>query len=90
MAVDLKQGNDTFGHSVAQPDGAKVQELMTEEELVVFLRIPEISKAKNYASVIENLKRMHNLPCIHLCRKPRYPVKAIEKWIDEQCEKAKK
>ena len=63
--------------------------LMTEPELIQFLRIPEVSKVKDYGYVVENLKRMHGLPCIHLCRKPLYPLKAIEKWIDEQCEKEK-
>ena len=37
-------------------------ELMTEEEVIRFLRIPEISNATNYRYVIENLKRMHDLP----------------------------
>ena len=35
-------------------------ELLTEEELIRFLRIPEISKANNYSNVIANLKRMHD------------------------------
>jgi hypothetical protein len=37
-------------------------ELLTEEELVIFLRIPHVSNSKNYHNVIENLKRMHGLP----------------------------
>ena len=45
-------------------------ELMTEEELIRFLRIPLISKSEDYVNVIENLKRMHNLPCIHICKQP--------------------
>lgn len=59
-------------------------ELMTEEELIEFLRIPVLSNAKNHSHVIENLKRMHDLPCIHLCKKPVYPVNAVRKWIDEK------
>ena len=79
-----KQDNNTFTPSVAQPDGTKVQELMTEEELVVFLRIPLISKAENYGNVIENLKRMHDLPCIHLCKQPLYPLNAVRKWVEDK------
>ena len=56
-------------------------DLMTENELIRFLRIPEISKAKDYHNVIENLKRMHDLPCIHICRQPLYPLESIQKWI---------
>jgi len=59
-------------------------ELMTEEEVICFLRIPEISKAANFKHVIENLKRMHNLPCIHICRQPLYPLEAIKKWVKEK------
>lgn len=71
-------------YTSAQPDGVKIQELMTEEELVVFLRIPLISKANNYHNVIENLKRMHGLPCIHICKQPLYPVEAIRRWIEDK------
>ena len=59
-------------------------ELLTEEELITYLRIPEVSKATNHHNVIENLKRMHDLPCIHICRQPLYPKKAIRKWIEEK------
>ena len=59
-------------------------DLLTEEELIEFLRIPEISKAENHHNVIENLKRMHDLPCIHICRQPLYPTKAVRKWIEEK------
>ena len=56
-------------------------ELLTEEELVIFLRIPHVSNARNYHNVIENLKRMHGLPRIHICGKPLYPREAINEWI---------
>lgn len=56
-------------------------ELMTESELIVFLRIPQVSKSSNYHNVVENLKRMHELPRIHLCGKPLYPLEAIKEWI---------
>ena len=64
--------------------------LLTEDELIRFLRIPQISKAKNYRNVISHLKRYHNLPCIHLCRQPLYPREAILKWIEEIAQKEMK
>ena len=59
-------------------------ELMTEDELVVYLRIPEISKSKDYHNVIENLKRMHHLPRIHICGRPLYPREAVREWIKQK------
>ena len=59
-------------------------DLLTEEELIKFLRIPEVSKANDYHNVIENLKRMHDLPCIHICRQPLYPIEAIRRWIEDK------
>ena len=63
---------------------------MTEEEVICFLRIPEVSKANNYHNVIENLKRMHDLPCIHICKKPLYPLDAVRSWIEEKLSKEQK
>ena len=61
--------------------------LMTEDQLIEYLRIPEISKGKNPHNVIDNLKRMHDLPCIHICKQPLYPIEAIRQWIMEKVEK---
>ena len=72
----------------SQVDG--FQELMTEQELIYFLRIPEVSKADNYDNVVDNLKRMHDLPCIHICKQPLYPIDAVRKWIAEKVEKERK
>jgi len=55
---------------------------MTEEELIRFLRIPEISNARNYRNVIENLKRVHGLPRIHLCGKTVYLTDAVKAWLE--------
>ena len=63
--------------------------LMTEGELIQFLRIPEVSKAKDLGHVIENLRRMHGLSCIHISRQPLYPLKSVLEWIDQQVEKEK-
>jgi len=56
---------------------------------LLYLRIPEVSKAKNYHNAIYNLKRMHNLPYIHICGQPLYPREAIDEWIRSKTEKAK-
>ncbi len=58
-------------------------ELMTEQELIEYLRIPEISHASDYRNVIANLKRMRHLPRVHLCNKPLYPKTAIDQWLQE-------
>jgi hypothetical protein len=65
-------------------------ELMTEAEVIEYLRIPAVSKSEDYGNVIANLKRMRDLPCIHICRKPLYPREAIRKWIEEQLGKGQR
>ena len=61
--------------------------LMREKELIKFLRIPELTTAKDYSNVIANLRRMHDLPCIHICRQPLYPREAVLQWISDMVEK---
>ena len=72
---------------IYMPDGRPVPEVMLESELVEFLRIPAVSKSDDYGNVIANLKRMRDLPCIHICRQPLYPRAAIRLWIEQQTEK---
>lgn len=69
------------GRYFSANNGYSFPELMTESELIEFLRIPEISTSKDFRNVIENLKRMHDLPRIHICGKPLYPQSAIREWI---------
>jgi len=77
-----------LGFLSALPDGnggfTPCPELLTEKELISFLRIREITKSNNAHNVIEHLKRMRDLPRIHICNKTLYPRKAIEQWIDQQ------
>ena len=79
--------SQTTGFQTALPDGnggnTSCPTLMTEEELIRFLRIPEISNARDHHNVIENLKRMHGLPRIHLCGKVLYPTEAVRAWIEK-------
>jgi len=62
-------------------------ELMTETELMCFLRIPDVSHTANHHHVVENLKRFHQLPCIHISRQPLYPLVAVRKWVEEKLAK---
>jgi hypothetical protein len=62
-------------------------ELLTEAELIQYLRIPLISGATDYGNVIANLKRMHGLPCIHISKQPLYPLAAIRRWVQEKASK---
>ena len=70
--------------SKAQVENYSCHDLLTEEELVVFLRIPEVSNSKDFHNVIEHLKRFRDLPRIHICNKALYPKEAIRKWIEEK------
>jgi hypothetical protein len=87
-SAELPAGSACPLAPAALPDGhggfIPCPELLTEEELIRFLRIPEISQAKDYHNVIENLKRMHELPRIHICGKPLYPREALKQWIRER------
>jgi hypothetical protein len=59
-------------------------ELMTQLELIEYLRSPEVSTAGNYSNVVDNLKRLHGLPCIHISKQPLFPLEAIRQWIREK------
>jgi hypothetical protein len=61
--------------------------LLIEDELIRILRIPEISKATDHHNVIANLRRMHDLPCIHISRQPLYPLEAIAEWLKKNIKK---
>jgi hypothetical protein len=75
--------------TAVQKSSEPTSELMTEAEVIHFLRIPEISDSKNYHNVIEHLKRNRNLPRIHICRKALYPKKAILAWVEKETDAGK-
>jgi len=84
--------NSDYGENTCEhvPVGlSNSSELMTEAEVIHFLRIPEISKSKDYHNVIEHLKRVRGLPRIHICRKALYPRKAILKWVEKEIDAGK-
>jgi hypothetical protein len=58
--------------------------LLTEEELIQLLRIPETSKATDFHNVIINLIRFRNLPRIHISKKVLFPLNAIIEWINKE------
>ena len=76
----------TNGPLAVLPDGnggfVPCPAVMTEEEVIRFLRIPEISKANDHRNVIANLKRMHNLPRVHLCGKTVYLTETVKQWLE--------
>ncbi len=57
--------------------------IMIEEELIRFLRIPEISNARSHRNVVENLKRTRGLPRIHLCGKTVYLTDSVKAWLED-------
>jgi len=85
MLTKEERRGDAFLSPAILPDGnggfVPCPELLTEEELIAYLRIPQVSNSKNYHNVIENLKRVHGLPRIHICGKPLYPLEEIREWI---------
>lgn len=80
------KGNNQFINTRLTPSFGPdpYSDLMTEQELITFLRIPEVSKANDYHNVVKNLIRMHDLPRIQICKRLLFPRKAILAWIDKQ------
>ena len=83
---DDKAGFDQMGAQIFAPSRIDDNgfELMTESEVIRFLRIPEVSNSKDYHNVIEHLKKFRGLPRIHICRKALYPKKAILEWMEKE------
>jgi hypothetical protein len=81
--MNIVQNNLEPPATLPIPDGEfrTCPTVMTEEELIRFLRIPEISSASNHRNVIENLKRKHGLPRIYLCGRAVYLTDSVKKWL---------
>jgi len=73
MSTEKQMDDFTFAAPAILPDGnggfTHYHDLMTEDELVQFLRIPQISNSENHHNVIEHLKRYRSLPRIRICNK---------------------
>ena len=82
--MSIMQKNSDRPAILPSPDGQFLPcpTVITEEELIRFLRIPEISNAKSPRNVIENLKRTRSLPRIHLCGKTVYLTDSIKAWLE--------
>jgi hypothetical protein len=72
------EGDERFREPASET--ACSSDLMTEAELIQYLRIPEVSNSKNHHYVIENLKRVYDLPRIHICGKNPLEVSAPQ-WF---------
>ena len=83
--MDSTQQNPDLPAIPSSPGGGSLTcpAVMTEEELIRFLRIPEISNAANHRHVIENLKRRYGLPRIHLCGKAVYLTDSVKQWLQQ-------
>ena len=60
------------------------KDLMTESELIQFLRIPEVSNSQDHHNVVKNLIRFRDLPRIQICKKLLFPKKAVLEWINDE------
>jgi len=65
-------------------DLGNLPDLLTESELIQFLRIPEVSKSENCSNVIKYLIRYRDLPRIQMCKRLLFPRKAILEWIEKE------
>ena len=85
--MNSDNGQDLCEHVSTEINSSS--ELMTESEVIRFLRIPEISGSRNYHNVIQHLKKFRGLPRIHICRKALYPKKAILEWVEKETDVGK-
>lgn len=90
IKTEIKDMNKETANQVSPTGTAQLSspgpfhDLLTEAELIDFLRIPEISKSQNFSNVIDNLVRMRNLPRVQLCNKVLFPRQAILEWIKKE------
>ena len=61
-----------------------IPELMTMDECIEFLRIPEISKSSDHKNVIKNLIRFRHLPRIQICKTLLFPRSAVLEWVQKE------
>ena len=90
--MNQQEQKKTNTNSSVIPDGSggtvACPALMTEDELIKFLRIPEITTSKNHHNVIENLKQTRDLPRVHICNRVLFPLEAVMDWIEKETKNA--
>jgi len=62
-------------------------DLMTEQELIDYLRISEVKRSNNPNNpkrYVQRLKSLRGLPRISICNSTLCPLKAVREWIDKQ------
>jgi len=62
-------------------------ELMVEEELAAYLRLPAVSANAKPGNVIANLRRERDLPCLAISNRLVYPLELVREWVKEQAKK---
>lgn len=80
----MEREQPTTSESAVPEQPGTFPDLLTEVELIEYLRIPSVTSAANLHNVIEHLKRFRGLPRIHICNKTLYPKKAVLDWIEDQ------
>jgi len=80
---NMNEANEQAACVGSRLSNGHVPDLLTEEELIEFLRIPEVSSSKDYHNVVSNLIRMRDLPRLHLGKKLLFPRKAILEWVEK-------
>ena len=65
-------------------DLTNLPDLLTIDEVIQVLRIPQLSTASDHHNVVKNLIRMRDLPRIQICKKLLFPQKAILEWIEKE------
>lgn len=74
-------GGETYVGLSFYPNQNVVPDLLTIDEVVVFLRIPEVSTAKDYHNVVRNLIRFRDLPHIRISNRLLFPRQKIIEWL---------
>ena len=65
-------------------DLTNLPDLLTIDEVIQVLRIPQVSTSKDYHNVVKNLIRFRDLPRIQICKKLLFPKKAVLEWIEKE------
>ena len=65
-------------------DLTNLPDLLTIDEVIQVLRIPQVSTSKDYHNVVKNLIRFRDLPRIQISKKLLFPKKAVLEWVEKE------